>query len=86
MRALSILVDEDSFSRDSLRGFYGQVQRRQPNQEADTLAFECLLMAVHNVSAIQKARDLDEPYSLVRSAIIGWYYATYYASKSMIEA
>ena len=86
MRALSILVDEGSFSRDSLRGFYSQVQRRQPNQEADTLAFECLLMAIHNVSAIQKARDLDEPYSFVRSAIIGWYYATYYASKSMFAA
>lgn len=86
MRALSILVDEGAFSHDSLRGFYNQLQRRQLNQEADTLAFECLLMAVHNASAIQAARALDEPYSFVRSAIVAWYYAIYYASKSMIAA
>ena len=86
MRALSILVDDWGFSHASLRGFYNQVQRRQPNQEADTLAFECLLMAMHNVSALQTARGLNEPYSLVRSAIVSWYYAIYYASKSMIAA
>lgn len=86
MRALSILVDEEAFSHDSLCTFYNQVQRRQPNQKADTLAFECLLMALHNVSSIQKAQELDEPYSFVRSAIVAWYYATYDASKSMIAA
>ncbi len=86
MRALSILVSEGAFSHDPLRIFYGQIQRRPPNQEADTLAFKCLLMAIHNVSALQKTCELDEPYSLVRSAIIAWYYATYYGSKSMLAA
>jgi hypothetical protein len=86
MRALSILVDEGAFSHDSLRAFYRQIQRRQPNQEADTLTFGCLLMALHNVSSIQKAQELDEPYSFVRLTIVAWYYAIYYASKSMIAA
>jgi hypothetical protein len=86
MRALSILVDDEAFSHDSLRGRYNQVQRRQTNQGAETRAFASLLMALHNVSAIQKARELGEPYSFVRSAIVAWYYAIYYASKSMIAA
>jgi hypothetical protein len=86
MRALSILVDEGAFSNDSLCEFYGLVQRRTLNEEADTLAFACMLMAMHNVAALQKATELDEPYSCVRSDIVAWYYATYYASKSMIAA
>ncbi len=86
MRALSILVDEGAFSHDSLNVFYDRVQRRTLNEEADTLAFACILMALHNVAALQKATELDEPYSFVRSAIVAWYYAAYYASKSMIAA
>jgi len=86
MRALSILIDEGAYSHDSLSRFYNGVQRRRPNQDAGNLAFECMLMAMHNVSSIQKAQSLDEPYSFVRSAITAWYYATYYACKAMIAA
>jgi hypothetical protein len=85
MRGLT-LQSEDGFSHESLRQFYQRVQRRQPNEEADALAFESLTMSMHNVSAIDSMEQIDNPYPIVRSAIIAWYYATYYAAKSMLAA
>lgn len=85
MRGLA-LQSEDGFSHESLRQFYQRVQRRQPNEEGDALAFESLTMSMHNVSAIDSMEQIDNPYPIVRAAIIAWYYATYYASKSMLAA
>lgn len=85
MRGLSILV-ENEFSHQQLRGFYQPVQRRQPNERADALAFECLMMAMQNVSAIDAMRGVENPYAIVRSAIVAWYYAIYYAAKAMVAA
>lgn len=86
MRALAILVEEGEFDHGSLRDFYRPVQRRQPNEELDTLAFECMLMSMHNVASLNAFQESDDSYSFVRSAIVSWYYAIYYASKSMIAA
>jgi len=85
MRGLAILC-EDEFSHDGIRDFYRGVQRRRPNETADALAFEFLLMSMHNVSAIDSMDEVENPYPIVRSAIVAWYYATYYASKAMLAA
>lgn len=85
MRGLAILT-EDDFSNDTLRQFYQAVQRRHPNEEGDALAYECLTMSMHNVSAIDSMRVIENPYAIVRSAIIAWYYGIYYASKAMLAA
>lgn len=85
MRGLAILVD-DGFSHQQLRQFYRNTQRRQPNEQADALTYECLTMSMHNVSAIESMKAIDDPYAIVRSAIIAWYYATYYAAKAMLAA
>ncbi len=86
MRALALLVMRGGFEHENLSDFYDLVQRRRPNEESDTIAFECLLMAMHNVSALQTFTDSEDNYGVVRSAIIAWYYATYYSSKAMIAA
>ena len=86
MRALAILVKEGDFDHGSLCDFYRPVQRRQPNEELDTLAFECILMSMHNVASLNAFQESDDSYSFVRSAIVSWYYTIYYASKSMIAA
>lgn len=86
MRALSIYCEINDFSNQSLRKFYLPVQRRSPNAKGDTLAFECLTMAAHNVSALDALEGIENPYTVVRSAIVSWYYATYYSSKSMLAA
>lgn len=86
MRGLSLLCRETGFSHTELKNLYSKVKRRNHNEEADILSFECLLMAMHNVSALESASQNENPYTLVRSAIIAWYYATYYASKAMLAA
>lgn len=85
MRGLAILVD-GQFSHRKLQQFYQRIQRRQPNEQADALAYECLTMSMHNVNAIDSMEALEDPYPIVRSAIVAWYYATYYAAKAMLAA
>ena len=85
MRGLAVLA-EDEFSHGALRTFYDEVQRREPNQEADALAYQCVVMSMHDASAVQSMADAIDPYPMVRSAIISWYYATYYAAKAMLAA
>jgi len=85
MRGLAIIAD-DQFSHQQLQQFYQNVQRRQPNEQADALAYECLTMSMHNVSALDSLEAIDGPYPIVRSAIVAWYYATYYAAKAMLAA
>lgn len=85
MRGLAILCD-GRFSHQDLQYIYRNVQRRQLNEAADALAFEYLMMSMHNVDAIESMKKIEKPYSIVRSAIVAWYYATYYASKAMLAA
>lgn len=85
MRGLAVLVD-GQFSHQQLQQFYQRVQRRQANEQADALAYGCLTMSMHNVSAIDSMEAIDDPYPIVRSAIVAWYYATYYAAKAMLAA
>lgn len=86
MRALSITVESEEFSTEALTNFYRNTQRRQPNPESDTLVFECLLMSLHNVASLEEFENVNNKYSIVRSAIIAWYYSLYYASKAMLAA
>lgn len=85
MRGLAIIAD-GQFSHQQLKRFYQRAQRRQANEQADALAFECLTMSMHNVSAIESMGTIEDPYPIVRSAIVAWYYATYYAAKAMLAA
>lgn len=87
MRALSMLADSSTFSHQMLQEKYSQVQRRKVNPEADTLVFEMLVMSLHNLSSLASFDMLSAgKYEVVRSAIVSWYYSTYYASKAMIAA
>jgi hypothetical protein len=87
LRALAIASAPPNFEDASLRPFFARVTRRTPNQSADTLAYECLLMAMAQAAA---ARHLSSApgnaYDACRSAIVSWYYANYYAGKAMLAA
>lgn len=87
MRALAILADKQAFSHQALRQMYQRVQRRNLNQEADTLAFEMLLMALHNLGCLKSlSSPTTNKYEVLRSAIVAWYYCIYYAAKAMVAA
>jgi hypothetical protein len=85
MRGLAILID-GQFCHQQLQHFYQTTQRRQPNEQADALAYECLTMSLHNVSALDSMKAIENSYPIVRSAIVAWYYATYYGAKAMLAA
>lgn len=87
MRAVAIAVSAPSFDDLSLRATYGQVLRRAPNQAADTLAYECLLMSMSQAAAVQHLSvATGNAYDACRAAIVAWYYSVYYAGKAMLAA
>jgi len=86
LRALSLLAGAGRFETDSLTQAYANVSRRPENFDADTRAFECLLMAMHNVSALRTLQDTERPYDLVRCAVVSWYYAVYESASAMTLA
>jgi hypothetical protein len=87
MRALAILVTDRGFTFAELDSHYAAVERRAQDVKSDTGAFENLLMAMHNVTALQTlGNDSKNPYNVVRSAIIAWYYTIYESSIAMIRA
>lgn len=87
MASLAMICKSEGFSREELKDFYSKVSRRNVNHEADTWVFENILMALHNVSALDQMSDeISNKLPIVRSAIVAWYYAIYYASSAMIAA
>ena len=87
MRALAILVENGSFEDEKIKTHYQSVSRRKTNADADTLAFENMMMAFHNqASLVRLTEDITHPYDVCRSAIISWYYSTYFTSSAMIAA
>lgn len=86
MRALAIRCQHEDFSQHGLCEYYQAVQRRQPNDSADTLAFQYLLMAFHEKAALSELKGTNNPYPIVKTAIIAWYYSVYFSSKAMLAA
>lgn len=87
LRALAIASAPPAFEDASLRPFYAHVMRRAANQPADTLAYECLLMAMAQAAAAMHLSTAPgNVYDACRSAIVTWYYAIYYAGKGMLAA
>lgn len=87
LRALALTAASPEFDDANLRSFYSNVARRAPNQPADTLAYEYLLMAMSYVAAAQHLSSAPgNAYDVCRTAIVAWYYGIYYASKAMLAA
>ncbi|MEM9315391.1 MAG: hypothetical protein AAGA95_12245, partial [Pseudomonadota bacterium] len=87
MRALAMVVAAGGFTAPDLRTHFQAVQRRTVDQTADTLAFESLLMAWHFLAGLtESAAQTSSPYPRIRGDITDWYYATYFAARSMLHA
>jgi len=87
MHALAILVQDGSFDKNNIKSFYAHVSRRTPNPDADTVVFENMLMAYHNHAALNSINeDIEDQYDTCRTAIINWYYSTYFTCSAMIAA
>lgn len=87
IRALALEVASPAFDDSTLHTAYRTVIRRAPNRDADTLAYECLLMSMAQAAATQHLSIAPgNVYDACRSAIVSWYYAIYYGSKAMLAA
>lgn len=87
MRALAESVNSGSTSDEELTTIYAGVQRRPVNRVADTSVFENMFMAHHNLASLYSLNDdIESPYDTCRSAIVAWYYATYFSASAMVAA
>lgn len=87
MRALSEVVNNGSFNDEELKKFYAKVQRRSVNRDADTLVFENMHMAFHSLASLFPMNEgISAKYDICRSAIVSWYYATYFSASAMVAA
>lgn len=87
MRALSEIIDNGACSSDELEFLYQKVQRRSVNRDADTLVFENMHMAYHNLASLKAMNDdAIDKYDICRSAIVSWYYSIYFAASAMVAA
>jgi hypothetical protein len=83
MRALAEVINSDEFTDEKLKSLYSKVQRRSQNEKLDTLVFENVLMAYHNlVSLYSLDKEISHKYGICRSSIISWYYAAYFSGFS----
>lgn len=87
MRALAEVVNSGACDDDELKSLYRRVPRRPVNNEADTLVFQNMHMAYHNLASLKAmSNDALDKYDICRSAIVSWYYSVYFASSAMIAA
>ena len=86
MRALAI-VCEEKVTNETIKSFYEDIQRRKENDRLDLKVFENLLMAIHNLYSLQSInKSVQNPYDVVRTQVVNWYYSIYYASSAMCAA
>jgi hypothetical protein len=87
MRGLAEVVNSGSCSDRELKAIYSKVKRRPVNIGADTMVFENIHMAYHNYASIFSMNEtIEDKYDICRSAIISWYYNTYFAASAMVAA
>ncbi|EJL6493059.1 hypothetical protein NMR92_004048 [Vibrio cholerae] len=87
MRALAEVINNGSCEDEELDALYNRVNRRPVNRDADTLVFENMMMAFHNLSSLKSMNeDTENKYDICRSAIISWYYCVYFSASAMIAA
>lgn len=87
MRALAEVISSDEFSDEGIKSAFNKVKRRTPNEPADTIVFENMLMAYHNLASLSALdTEISHKYDICRSAVISWYYATYFAASAMVAA
>lgn len=86
MRALAVILDNKSFD-ENIQSFYDSIKRKKYNKKADLVVFENILMALHNLHALQTInQNIENPYSIARTQVVSWYYTIYYASSAMLGA
>lgn len=87
MKALRIYCEKEQFQYQNIKEFY---KNERPSNsvkiEQEVYSFQNLAFAVHNLHALKELKNVDCKFSVVRSAIIAWYYCIYNGTKAMLVA
>ena len=83
--ALAFILEESKpCAGAKLSALYTDVNRRSANEESDSLVYQNLFLAIHNLAALSSINSqISDRYDVVRIATIAWYYAIYFASTAM---
>jgi hypothetical protein len=87
MRALAEIVNNESYNNQILANTFSKVKRRKTCQEHDTKVFQNMLMAYSNLASLSSMHSsVSHKYDICTSAVIAWYYATYFSASAMVAA
>ena len=86
IRSLALLIEQKQLTYYELYTNFGQIKRKERSEEQLTNLFGSYVMALDYLTAlhtIANASGLDKT-TLLRIAIVNWYYGIYNASQAMI--
>jgi hypothetical protein len=86
MRAYAILIEDEELDFQSAKNFYKSVQPRKMSPSEENSVFEHLLLALHQLSALQALAEVPCQADIARVASVAWYYGIYAAVSAMIAA
>lgn len=86
MRALAILVNDQSISPATMTGLCAGVSKATLSDKAVNTVYEQLLMSLHHLAALKAMASLPNQIDTARSAIVTWYYGVYHATSAMNAA
>ena len=86
MRAIALLLEKERFDFKRATKFFDNVTKRQMTPRQENSVLEHLLLAVHQLAALQALEDVNVQSDIARVASVGWYYGIYAAATAMIAA
>lgn len=86
MRALAILVNDQSMGPANMKGLCAGVSKATLSDKAVNTVYEQLLMSLHHLAALKAMASLPNQIDTARSAIVTWYYGVYHATSAMNAA
>jgi hypothetical protein len=86
MRALALLVKSEVVNYKKAWKFYSSINKCNCSDQQENSILEHLLLALHQLSALQSMANIKNQADIARVASIGWYYGIYASASAMVAA
>jgi hypothetical protein len=86
MRALRILIEDAGIDFPTASTFYADQGKRQMDNLVENTVLEQLLLALHNLSALEQFRSGAKTADYARIGTVAWYYGIANAASAMTAA
>jgi len=84
MRALTVLVGDLDFP--AALAFYASEKKQNSSRLAENTVIEQLILALHQLAAVEAMRTAERRADVARAGVICWYYGVSCAASAMIAA